>query len=135
MASLLARMRAPVAGLLRRPTFAAQMLLGSLNGILPCGLVYVAAAGAVATGSVPGAVGYMIAFGAGTWPMMLAIGLSGHLVPIRLRLRFQAAIPASVILLAALLILRGMALGIPYLSPGPGGASCCHSTLVTSGSR
>jgi uncharacterized protein len=59
---------------------------------------------------------HMAAFGVGTLPMMLGIGAASG----RLRgfaLRFQRMIPACVILIAMLLLLRGMALGIPYLSP------------------
>ena len=112
--------------LLKRRSVVSLALLGMLNGFLPCGLVYVAAAGATATGSVPGGIGYMAAFGAGTVPMLVAIGLSGKLVPPTLRLKLVKLVPASVFLLATLLILRGLSLGIPYLSPDlSAGHSCC----------
>ena len=102
--------------LLQRRTPASQFLLGSLNGLLPCGLVYIAAAGAATTLSPLGGALHMAAFGAGTLPMRLGIGAaSGRLRFIALR--FQKIIPACVILVAMLLLLRGMALGIPYLSP------------------
>ena len=70
----------------------------------------------------------MAIFGLGTVPMMLAISLSGKLVPLSLRLKLRQAIPVCLLLLGTLLILRGLSLGIPFLSPdlsGPG-ASCCH---------
>ena len=69
----------------------------------------------------------MAAFGAGTVPMMLTISLFGKLVPISLRLQLRKAIPVCVFLLATLLILRGMSLDIPYLSPDltNNAASCC----------
>ena len=114
--------------LLRRRSFAALAVLGLLNGLLPCGLVYVACAGAAATAGTLAGASYMIAFGLGTVPMMLSISLSGKLVPPSLRLKLVKTIPVCVFLLGSLLILRGMSLGIPYLSPdmsGPG-ASCCH---------
>jgi len=102
--------------LLQRRTLASQFLLGTLNGLLPCGLVYIAAAGAATTLSPLGGALHMTAFGAGTLPMMLGIGAaSGRLRFIALR--FQKMIPVSVILVAMLLLLRGMALGIPYISP------------------
>jgi sulfite exporter TauE/SafE len=103
-------------------------LLGLLNGLLPCGLVYVACAGATVAGGVSSGIGYMAAFGMGTAPLMLAIGVSGRLLPLPVRLRLRAAIPVSVFLLAMLLILRGMALGIPYVSPDlqHSGIDCCH---------
>jgi sulfite exporter TauE/SafE len=114
--------------LLRRRSFAALAVLGLLNGLLPCGLVYVACAGAAATGGIVAGAQYMAAFGLGTVPMMLAISLSGSLVPASLRLKLVKTIPVCVFLLGTLLILRGMSLGIPYLSPdmSGSGASCCH---------
>jgi len=114
--------------LLRRRSFAALAVLGLLNGLLPCGLVYVACAGAAATGGTMAGASYMTAFGIGTVPMMLAISLSGKLVPPSLRLKLVKTIPVCVFLLGTLLILRGMSLGIPYLSPDMSGtgASCCH---------
>jgi len=99
-----------------------------LNGLLPCGLVYVAAAGATATSGILNGAIYMAVFGLGTLPMMLAISLSGKLVPFSLRLKLLKAVPVAVFLLATLLILRGMALGIPYVSPVLSSAhpSCCY---------
>ena len=113
---------------LRRRSFAALAVLGLLNGLLPCGLVYVACAGSAATGGVLAGARYMAAFGVGTLPMMMAISLSGKLVPTSLRLKLLKAIPVCVFLLGTLLILRGMSLGIPYVSPdmSGSGASCCH---------
>jgi uncharacterized protein len=122
------QLKSRMAGLLRQRSFAALAVLGLLNGLLPCGLVYVACAGAAATGGILSGVSYMAVFGVGTVPMMLAISLSGKLVPTSLRLKLVKAIPVCVFLLAALLILRGMSLGIPYLSPNISGSgpSCCH---------
>jgi uncharacterized protein len=122
------QLRSRMSLLLRRQSFAALVVLGLLNGLLPCGLVYVACAGAAATGGILAGASYMGAFGVGTLPMMLAIGLSGKLVPPSLRLKLVKTIPVCVFLLATLLILRGMSLGIPYLSPdmSASGASCCH---------
>lgn len=121
-------LKSRMSGLLRRRSFASLAVLGLLNGLLPCGLVYVACAGAAATGGVLAGAQYMALFGAGTVPMMLAISLSGRLVPPSLRLNLRRAIPVCVFLLATLLILRGMSLGVPYLSPDLSGGkpSCCH---------
>jgi sulfite exporter TauE/SafE len=122
---LVNHLKSKMAALFRKRSLPSLMALGSLNGLLPCGLVYVACAGAATTGAVLSAMTYMAAFGAGTLPMMLAISLSGKLVPISLRLKLARAIPVSVFLLATLLILRGMALGIPYVSPDLSHSSCC----------
>jgi sulfite exporter TauE/SafE len=126
--SLVEHLKAPMSRLLRRPGLPSLAMLGLLNGLLPCGLVYVACAGAMATGGILAGVRYMAAFGLGTIPMMLAISLSGALIPPSVRLQWRRAIPVCVFFLGTLLILRGMSLGIPYLSPDlstPEGASCC----------
>ncbi len=114
--------------LLQRRAFSSLAMLGLLNGLLPCGLVYVACAAAAVAGSAVAGMAVMAAFGLGTVPLMLAIGLSGRLVPVAWRLRLVKAVPFAVCGLAALLILRGLALGIPYLSPELSAAngSCCH---------
>ncbi|MFO1475175.1 MAG: sulfite exporter TauE/SafE family protein [Verrucomicrobiota bacterium] len=123
-----AALKSTFARLLRERTLASLGLLGLLNGLLPCGLVYVAATAATSTGGILDGALYMILFGLGTFPMMLAIGLSGRLVPATVRLKLLKAVPATVVVLAVLLILRGLALGIPYVSPvlTSGSGSCCH---------
>jgi sulfite exporter TauE/SafE len=126
---LMGQLKAPMSQLLRRSSLGSLAILGLLNGLLPCGLVYVAGAGSLATGDIVAGAKYMAFFGFGTLPMMLAISLSGALVPIRLRLKLRGAIPVCVVALGVLLILRGMSLGISYLSPDlstGGSPDCCH---------
>ncbi len=111
-------------------TLTATFALGALNGLLPCGLVYVACAGAVAVGGLVSGMEYMLAFGLGTIPLMLGLGLAGRPIQLAFRLNLQRLIPLSVFAVGMLLILRGMSLGIPYVSPDLGtvhGQSCaCH---------
>ena len=128
VALVVGQLKSRMAGLLRQRSFASLAVLGLLNGLLPCGLVYASCAAAATTGSILAGAQYMAVFGAGTVPMMLAISLSGKLVPISLRLKLRKAIPVCLFLLGSLLILRGMSLGIPYLSPdmSGSGAACCH---------
>ena len=126
---LVMTLKAAMAAQLHQRSLRSLALLGMLNGLLPCGLVYVALAGAVAAGSLPSAILFMAAFGLGTTPTMLAISLSGRILPLSLRVKLRSAIPVGVCLLAGLLILRGMSLGIPYLSPDLTAAhpNCCHT--------
>jgi uncharacterized protein len=128
LARWVAGLKSRMSALLRRRSALALAMLGLLNGLLPCGLVYVACAGATATGHLGAGAAYMAVFGVGTVPMMLGIGLSRKLVPAAVRLRLHRLVPVSVALLAALLILRGMSLGIPYVSPdlSAGSPACCH---------
>lgn len=130
--ALVSGLKAGMSSLLSRRSLSSLALLGLLNGFLPCGLVYVACAGAVATGNIASGILYMATFGLGTIPVMLAIGLSGSLMPFSLRLKLRKTVPAAVIVLALLLLLRGMALGIPYLSPNlESKSSCCHHPINT----
>jgi sulfite exporter TauE/SafE len=121
------KLKSAMSAQLRQRGFRSLGLLGMLNGLLPCGLVYAALAGAIAQGDWLAGGVYMLIFGLGTWPMMFALSLSGKMLPPGLRRRLAVAIPVGVCLLAGLLILRGLALGIPYLSPGLalGTDSCC----------
>lgn len=114
---LVVKLKAAMSAQLRQRSFRSLMLLGMLNGLLPCGLVYVAMAGAISRSTIFDGVIYMTAFGLGTVPTMLGISLSGKLFSATLRTKLRGAIPVGVCTLAALLILRGLALGIPYVSP------------------
>jgi sulfite exporter TauE/SafE len=127
LGALVEQLKSRMAALLRRRSVDALLGLGLLNGLLPCGLVYVACAGATATGGIFTSTLYMFTFGLGTVPMMLAVSLSGRLVPFSLRLKLLKAVPVVVFLLASLLILRGLELGIPYVSPVLSGDApgCC----------
>jgi sulfite exporter TauE/SafE len=125
---LVTRLKSAMGAQLQRRSFLSLGLLGLLNGLLPCGLVYVAMAGAVSRGGMLAGAGYMAAFGIGTLPMLLVISFSGRMFPLSWRLKLRGAIPVGVCLLAALLILRGLSLGIPYLSPdlSSGAPDCCR---------
>lgn len=107
-------------------------ILGLLNGLLPCGLVYIALAGSFAATGIFESALFMAAFGIGTIPMMASIYFSKNLLSISFRNKMTKAIPYGVAVVAVLMILRGMSLGIPYISPQlpdkvvSGKASCCH---------
>jgi len=122
---LVGKLKTAMSAQLQQRSFRSLALLGMLNGLLPCGLVYVAMAGAVARGTVLSGVSWMIAFGLGTLPTMLGISLFGKVFPVAWRLQLRRAIPLSVCLLATLLILRGLALGIPFISPDLATGTCC----------
>ncbi|PIF01686.1 MAG: hypothetical protein CR994_00055 [Maribacter sp.] len=95
------------------------LTIGFLNGFLPCGLVYMALFGAIAMGSAIEGSLYMVLFGLGTVPLMTtAIYMSGFLQSSAKR-RIRQLIPVFVVVIGVLFILRGMGLGIPYISPKP----------------
>lgn len=92
-------------------------LVGLLNGLLPCGLVYLAIAGAIGTGSVYYGVAFMVLFGLGTLPMMLLISMLGNFLSIAIRNKINKIIPYLILVIGTIFILRGLSLGIPFLSP------------------
>jgi hypothetical protein len=90
---------------------------GIINGFLPCGFVYVAVAGAVSTGSVLNGFLFMLLFGLGTTPIMLAASMAGQFLNMKIKRKINRLIPVFAVVLAVIFILRGLNLGIPYLSP------------------
>lgn len=95
----------------------AFLSIGFLNGFLPCGLVYMALIGALAMASASMGGLYMMVFGLGTVPMMSGAALMSRFVKGRWLPAVRRLIPVFVILVGLLFILRGMGLGIPYVSP------------------
>ena len=120
-----------IGSLLKSSTSTASFaVLGMANGLLPCGMVYVAVAGALTTGSVLHSMLFMAMFGAGTLPAMMAFGLLGARLTLPVRQTLRRIIPYGITVMALILILRGLNLGIPYISPvlqhDPGTAAACH---------
>ena len=101
-----------------RRSLLSMFLVGTLNGLLPCGFVYLALAAAIAAGTVQGSAAYMLLFGLGTLPMLLAISLAGHLFGNRFAGFFRRATPFVAAAVALLLISRGLSV--------ESGADCCH---------
>ena len=112
-----ARLRKALGSLYTSKKFFSLFLIGLLNGLLPCGLVYMALAGAVASGDLVNSTIFMASFGVGTLPVMWAVAFFGNCLSMGLRIKVRKAYPFVIALVACLLILRGMGLGIPYLSP------------------
>ncbi|MDO6472492.1 sulfite exporter TauE/SafE family protein [Maribacter sp. 1_MG-2023] len=95
------------------------LTIGFLNGFLPCGLVYMALFGSIAMGDALKGSLYMMLFGVGTLPLMTAAIYFSNLLKGGVRQKVQKAIPVFVVIIGALFILRGLGLGIPYVSPAP----------------
>lgn len=91
--------------------------MGFLNGLLPCGLVYMAVFGALASGGAAYGGLYMILFGLGTIPLMTTAIYLGNFLKGRAKQRILKVIPVFVVVVGMLFILRGMGLGIKYISP------------------
>jgi len=115
--SVVGKLKTTIGKMFSIRSYPSLFFIGMLNGLLPCGLVYMAIAGAIGTGSVGLGTLYMILFGLGTIPMLLGISLAGNLLSLTVRNRINKLIPVMVVVVGIFFILRGLSLGIPYLSP------------------
>lgn len=104
---------------LKRKTPDAFFSIGVLNGFLPCGLVYMALLGATAMADPLSGALYMAVFGLGTIPLMSAAVYLARILKSSMRNRLRRLIPVFVVIIGVLFVLRGMGLGIPYVSPKP----------------
>ena len=115
--SVLLKLQATIASLLKESSLPALFLLGTLNGLLPCGFVYLAITTAAVTADVLKGVIFMAGFGIGTMPAMVGFSFSPRLVSPGLRSKISRVLPAFTVLVGVLLIVRGLNLGIPFISP------------------
>jgi hypothetical protein len=109
--------RSSIQKLFQMRSYKGLFLIGMLNSLLPCGLVYLAIVGAIASGNMFYGSLYLVFFGLGTLPMMLAISLIGNAITSNGRNILNKIIPYVVVLMGVLFIFRGLCLGIPYISP------------------
>jgi len=109
--------RKTLGALFRKKSHSALAGIGLLNGFLPCGLVYTALAGASASGDILYGGLFMFMFGIGTIPALLVLSVVGKQTRINWQGLIKRALPAMALILGSLLILRGLSLGIPYISP------------------
>lgn len=105
-------------------------LIGLLNGLLPCGFVYLGLAGAMNSGCWECGGKYMLSFGLGTLPALLGFSFFIQFVPKNL-FNSNTIFRVLLVVFACLLILRGLNLGIPFISPNmnavtSGGVPHCH---------
>jgi uncharacterized protein len=101
----------------KKKTLDAMFSIGFLNGLLPCGLVYAALFGALAMQNVTLGITYMVLYGLGTIPMMSLVVYASGFISVKWRNQLQRVIPIITVLLGIAFIIRGLGLGIPYISP------------------
>lgn len=116
---LISKLKSALGYNLKKKSSDTFLTIGFLNGFLPCGLVYMALFAAIAGGSALNGSLYMAVFGLGTIPLMTTAIYFSHLLKGKARQRIQKAIPVFIVIIGALFIVRGLGLGIPYLSPAP----------------
>jgi sulfite exporter TauE/SafE len=115
-----------------KPGVGTFAITGFLNGLLPCGLVYMALAAGITTSSSLQAMEFMYVFGLGTLPMLVSLTILKGRLNIAHLLNMRKVVPVLMLCFGCLFMLRGMNLGIPYLSPKivvtnhSVKACCCH---------
>jgi sulfite exporter TauE/SafE len=114
---LISKIKSTLGSQFKNKSYKSLFTIGLLNGFLPCGMVYVALFGAIATQSAGLGVLYMVLFGLGTVPMMSSVVYLNSFLTIPVRNKIQKFIPYVAVIIGILFIFRGLGLGIPYLSP------------------
>ncbi|WP_027138693.1 sulfite exporter TauE/SafE family protein [Gaetbulibacter saemankumensis] len=116
---LISKIKSALGTALKKKTNDTFLTIGFLNGFLPCGLVYMAIFAAIASGAALKGSLYMILFGMGTIPLMTSAIYFSQFLKSSMKQKIQKVIPVFVVLIGAIFILRGLGLGIPYISPTP----------------
>lgn len=91
--------------------------IGLLNGLLPCGPVYVAIGLSLASANVFTGALYMAVFGLGTVPVMLTLSLVGNYFTTAIRTKIRKFVPVFIVLLGVWFVLKGLGLGVHLISP------------------
>lgn len=124
---LIRQLKTGMAGLLQKKSFLSWFSLGILNGLLPCGLVYLALISSVATGGpLPGSL-FMLMFGAGTVPAMMAVGFFKQWFTVSLRTKMRKLMPVMLALAGIVLVARGLLIQYPDTPQNTSkGITICH---------
>lgn len=109
--------KSKLSSLLKKGGTWAFFVTGLANGLLPCGMVYLALVAALGLQNPLLGASYMFFFGLGTIPLLLVLMYSGSFIPLKLRINFQKAIPYLGVLIGLIFIFRGLGLGIPGITP------------------
>lgn len=92
-------------------------LLGMLNGLLPCGMVYTALITSLLTGNAIEGSFSMFLFGLGTYPTMIILMYLTQRTATRFKSKINRFLPIILTIVGLLIVFRGLNLNIPYLSP------------------
>lgn len=117
MYSLVGKLKSSMGNQLKDKSAKTFVTMGLLNGLLPCGLVYMAVFGTLASGNAIQGAWYMVFFGLGTVPLMTAAIYLGNFLKTSVKQKVMKLIPVFVIVIGLLFIIRGLGLGIKYISP------------------
>ena len=115
--SLLSKVKLALKKLFSTRSFSSLYLIGLLNGLLPCGPLYMAFIISTGTGNSVTAAIFMLMFGLGTIPLLFLVTILGNFISVPIRNKINSLFPILIVIIGILFILRGLNLGIPFLSP------------------
>lgn len=128
--TILNPVQAQMARLIKQNRSQALLLIGFFNGLLPCGLIYIALMGSLSTGDLFEGALFMFGFGLGTIPALASLQFAGQLTNSKIPAKIRSIFPILMIFAAIFFILRGSGLGIPFISPSDGaltfGSEACR---------
>lgn len=121
------KVKSGIGRMLRSNPNGSTFSIGLLNGLLPCGMVYAALAGALASfGGVEGGI-FMAVFGLGTLPLLLAVSLFSQSLSLTIRQKIRVAQPVLLCIVGFLLLQRGLKLDLSlFESAVPKAGMDCH---------
>jgi sulfite exporter TauE/SafE len=108
-----------------------KFLAGMMNGLLPCGMVYAALIASMAQNGPLGGGVFMAGFGLATMPSLLFVGAFSNYFKSFLKRQTRNLFPLWLLIMALIFLLRGLNLGIPFVSPRQDkmhqtGGNCCE---------
>lgn len=115
--SMISKVKSAMGKRLQNKSLPSVFLIGTLNGLLPCGMVYSALFGAIAMQNAVLGMGFMLVFGIGTLPLMTGVQYVYANLSLALRQKMARVVPVISVVIGSLFILRGLGLGIPFISP------------------
>lgn len=107
------KLRVAIGNLYQQSKKYPPIVLGMANGLLPCGLVYLALTGALATGDLLQGLIFMTLFGLGTIPMLLGLVLGFNFMNVSIRSKFRKILPYVTLFFGLFLIYRGIVIDMP----------------------
>lgn len=107
------RLRTFFGSIVKQGSFGSILILGAVNGLLPCGLTYLALAYCITLPNASQGFLFMFLFGLGTLPAMVGAQFVGKFISSRLPIRWQNTTVIVMILLGSLLIVRSAWVHVP----------------------
>lgn len=114
LSSFYEKLKSIISSQFKKQGISTLFTIGILNGMLPCGFVYIGLAGSTTTGSILQGTLFMALFGIGTFPTMLAMSLAPGFISTSMRKRITRISPYLAVTFGIYLIYRGVAMGFMH---------------------